>query len=378
MPLRVIQWATGSVGRAAIRAVLAHPDLTLVGCRVHSAAKDGADAGELAGVGPIGVRATRDVEEILRLPADAVVYAPLLPDEREVEALLRSGKNVVTPVGWFYPDADPGRARVARLAAACDAGGVTLHGTGIDPGGVTEIFPLMISSMSSAVTFVRGEEFSDIRSYDAPDVVRDVMGFGGTREQALAGPMVKLLDGGFRQSVAMVLDGLGFDPARRPEVRRTHEVGLATATVPSPIGDIGPGCVAAQRFRWDAVAGAPGDQEVVVRVGVTWLMGEQDLEDGWTLGPGGERFEVEVKGEPDAVVTIRGWQAESVSAGLVRNPGILATAAHCVNSIPYVCAAAPGVRTALDLPVVTGRAHPRLLGAGHATGAAPDQGTMGA
>jgi 2,4-diaminopentanoate dehydrogenase len=359
MPLRVIQWATGSVGRAAIQAVQAHPDLTLVGCRVHSAAKDGADAGELAGGGPIGVRATRDVDEILRLRADAVVYAPLLPDEREVEALLRSGKNVVTPVGWFYPDP----SRVAALAAACDEGGVTLHGTGIDPGGVTEIFPLMVSSMSSAVTFVRGEEFSDIRTYDAPDVVRDVMGFGGTREQAIAGPMVRLLDGGFRQSVAMVLDGLGFDPARRPGIRRSHDVGLATAAIPSPIGDIAPGRVAAQRFRWDAVAGSHQDQEVVVRVGVTWLMGEENLEDGWTLGPDGERFELEVKGEPDAVVTIRGWQPESVSAGLLRNPGILATAAHCVNSIPYVCAAPPGVRTALDLPVVTGRAHPRLLGA---------------
>jgi 2,4-diaminopentanoate dehydrogenase len=359
MPLRVIQWATGSVGRAAIEAVRAHPDLTLVGCRVHSATKDGADAGELAGGGPLGVRATRDDDEILRLEADAVVYAPLLPDEREVEALLRSGKNVVTPVGWFYPD--PARPdRVARLVAACEEGGVTLHGTGIDPGGVTEIFPLMISAMSSAVTSVRGEEFSDIRSYDAPDVVRDVMGFGGTREQAIAGPMVKLLDGGFRQSVAMVLDGLGFDPARRPAVRRTHDVGLATAAIALPIGDIAPGRVAAQRFRWEAVAG----DEVVVRVGVTWLMGEENLEDGWTLGPDGERFEIEVRGEPDAVVTIRGWQARSVSAGLLRNPGILATAAHCVNSIPYVCAAAPGVRTSLDLPIVTGRAHPRLLGAG--------------
>jgi hypothetical protein len=144
-------------------------------------------------------------------------------------------------------------------------------------------------------------------------------------------------------------------------------VGLATATIPSPIGDVGPGRVAAQRFRWDAVVGSPPDEAVVVRVCVTWLMGEENLAAGWTLGPAGERFEVEVKGEPDAVVTIRGWQAESVAAGLVRNPGILATAAHCVNSVPYVCAAPPGVRTALDLPVVTGRAHPRLLRAAEGT-----------
>jgi hypothetical protein len=251
-----------------------------------------------------------------------------------------------------------------------------LHGTGIDPGGVTDIFPLMISSMSPAVTFVRGEEFSDIRSYGAPDVLRDDMRFGGTREQAIAGPMVKLLDGGFRQSVAMVLDGLGFDPARRPEVRRAHDVGLATATIPSPIGDIGPGRVAAQRFRWEAVAaGHRGEDEVVARIGVTWLMGEENLEDGSTLGPGGERLEMEFKGEPDADVTIRGWLTQSVSAGLLSNPGILATAAHWVNSMPYVCAAAPGVRTSLDLPVVTGRAHTRLLGAGRDTSQRTGQST---
>jgi hypothetical protein len=356
MALRVIQWATGSVGCAAIEAVRAHPDLTLVGCWVHSPAKDGADAGVLGGGEPIGVRATGSAEEILALDADAVVYSPLLPDDREVEALLRSGKNVVTPVGWFYPEPH----RVAHLTAACEAGGVSLHGIGIDPGGVTEVFPLMLSSMASAVTFVRGEEFSDVRTYNAPDVVRDIMGFGGTRERALAGPMVKLLDGGFRQSVTMILDGLGFSRDRWPDVRSQHDVGLATGTIPSPIGDIEPGHVAAQRFHWEAVAGG----EVVVRIGVNWLMGEADLEPGWDLGAGGERFEMEVRGEPDALVTIRGWQAESISSGLVRNPGITATAAHCVNSIPYVVAAPPGVRTALDLPVVTGRAHPRLLAGG--------------
>jgi hypothetical protein len=360
MPLRVIQWATGSVGRAAIAAVARHPELELAGCWVHSPAKAGKDAGDLAGIGPLGVAATADAAEVHAIDADAVVYAPLVPDPREVAALLRSGKNVVTPVGWFYPDP----ARAGELTAAAEAAGVTLHGTGIDPGGVTEIFPLMISSMSSAVTFVRGEEFSDIRTYDAPDVVRDVMGFGGSPERAKAGPMVKLLDGGFRQSVRMVLDGLGFDAGHRPEIRTTHHVGVATGTITSPIGDIGPGRVAAQRFHWEAVAGG----EVVVRIGVNWLMGEADLEPGWTLGPDGERFELEVRGEPDALVSIRGWQAESVSAGLLRNPGILATAAHCVNSIPYVVAAPPGIRTALDLPVVTGRAHPRLLAARPAGG----------
>src|SRR5689334_4584202 len=93
MALRVVQWATGGVGTAAIKGVLEHPDLDLVGCWVHSAAKNGRDVGELIGGDPIGVLATSSVEEILALDADAVIYAPLLPNPDEVAALLRSGKN---------------------------------------------------------------------------------------------------------------------------------------------------------------------------------------------------------------------------------------------------------------------------------------------
>lgn len=356
MALKVIQWATGSVGKAAIECIQNHPDLELVGCWVHSADKDGRDVGELIDAAPIGVRATTDIEQILATEADAVLYSPLLPDRKQVEAVLRSGKNVITPVGWFYPPA----ADTVALEEACQAGQVTLHGTGIDPGGVTEIFPLMMTAMSSSVTFVRGEEFSDIRTYGAPDVVRHLMLFGATPEEAAGGPMVGFLDGGFRQSVQMILDGLGFgDSSAKPEIRTTHESAVATAPIESPIGVIEPGRVAAQRFHWEAVVGG----DVVVRIGVNWLMGSDNLDPDWSLEPDGPRFEMEVHGDPDCHVTIHGWHPQSVAAGLARNAGIVATAAHCVNSIPYVCAAAPGVRTALDLPLIAGRAHPKLLGA---------------
>ncbi|HEU4361966.1 MAG TPA: dihydrodipicolinate reductase [Mycobacterium sp.] len=357
MALKVIQWATGSVGKAAIECIQNHPDLELVGCWVHSPDKHGRDVGELIDSAPIGVRATTDIEQILATEADAVLYSPLLPDPQQVESLLRSGKNVITPVGWFYPRA----ADTVALEEACQAGQVTLHGTGIDPGGVTEIFPLMMTAMSSSVTFVRGEEFSDIRTYGAPDVVRHIMLFGATPEEAASGPMIGLLDGGFRQSVHMILDGLGFaDSREKPDIRTIHESAVATAPIDSPIGVIEPGRVAAQRFHWEAVAGG----HVLVRIGVNWLMGPDNLDPDWSFGSDGPRFEMEVHGDPGCYVTIHGWHPESVAAGLVRNAGIVATAAHCVNSIPYVCAAPPGVRTALDLPLIAGRAHPKLLGAG--------------
>src|SRR5512143_1725180 len=99
---RVIQWATGGVGRAAIQGVVSHPELELVGCWVHGRRKAGRDAGEIAGIGPIGVTATNDVDAVLAIEADCVLYSPLIAQTDEVERILRSGKNVVTPLGWFY------------------------------------------------------------------------------------------------------------------------------------------------------------------------------------------------------------------------------------------------------------------------------------
>ncbi len=350
MTLKVVQWATGGLGVAAIRGIVEHPDLELVGCWVHSPEKAGRDAGEIAGIGSLGVAATPSIDEILALDADAVIYAPLTADGDEVAALLRSGKNVVTPVGWLYPSA----RTAAPMREAALAGGVTLHGTGIAPGGISEKFPLLFSAMSTGVTFVRAEEFSDLRTYGAPDVLRHVMGFGRAPQDAMTGPMQKILDSGFIQAVRMIIDGMGF--AADPRIRATQEVAVATAPIDSPVGVIEPGQVAARKFHWEAMVG----DDPVVRVTVNWFMGHENLDPPWSFGPAGERYEMEVKGNPDFSVVIKGFQPESVEAGLQSNNGIVATAAHCVNSVPAVCAAPPGVATYLDLPLISGRAAPRL------------------
>lgn len=348
MVLRVVQWATGGVGIAAIKGVLEHPDLELVGCWVHSEAKSGKDIGEIVGLDPIGVTATNDVDAILALDADAVIYAPLMPNPDEVAALLKSGKNVVTPVGWFYP----GEKEGAPLREAALAGNVTLHGTGIAPGGISDKFPLMMSIMSTGLTFVRAEEFSDLRTYEAPDVLRYVMGFGDTPEKALTGPMQKLLDGGFIQSVKMIVDEAGFNVD--PKIRARQEIAVATAPIDSPMGAIEPGQVAARKFHWEAVVG----DEVVVRVTVNWFMGEENLDPAWNFGPAGQRYEIEVKGNPDITVSFKGFQSEFGDEP--PESGIVATAAHCVNSVPAVCAAEPGIATYLDLPLISGKAAPHL------------------
>jgi hypothetical protein len=347
---KVIQWATGGVGRAAVAGVLSHPELELAGAWVHSTDKTGRDLGELCGLEPLGLAASHDVDALLELDADCVLYSPIIADRKLVCRILESGKNVVTPLDWFYPN----RRNVADLEAACAKGRATLHGTGIHPGGITERFPLMVSALARAVTHVRAEEFSDLRTYGAPLVVGEILRFGKTPEEAAENALGKVLGSGFEQSIDMVAAELGF--ALDDEKRRNHEVAVATKPIDSPIGPIEPGRVAAQRFTWEGlVRGQP-----VITVRTNWFMGEKDLDPAWNFGPAGERFEVEVTGDPSAKLTFQGWHPESIEAGLRRNTGIVATAIHCVSAIPYVCRAEPGIATYLDLPLVAGRAAPEL------------------
>jgi 2,4-diaminopentanoate dehydrogenase len=349
MAFRVIQWATGNVGRAAIEGIVSHPELELAGVWVHGADKDGRDAGELCGIGPIGVKATRDATALLATPADCILYSPLLAQPEEVIRMLEAGKNVVTPLGWFFPF---GGRDIAEVEAACQKGRVSLLGTGIHPGGITERFPLMVSALSRNVRHVRAEEFSDIRSYRAEFVVREVMLFGKRPERARESPMLKLLGHGFCQSIDMVAHALGFP--LDAEKRAIHDMAVATAPIETPVGTLPSGSVAAQRFTWQGlVRGEP-----VVTARVNWLMGEENLDPAWRLD--GERFEVAIDGDPSVHLTFHGLHPENVHENLDRNPGIVATAMHCVNAIPYVCRAEPGIRTYLDLPLIAGRGDPAL------------------
>ncbi|NNL65552.1 MAG: dihydrodipicolinate reductase [Myxococcales bacterium] len=347
MTFRVVQWATGNLGRAAIQGVRSHPELELVGCWVHSAEKVGRDAGELAGDDPIGVAATDDAEALIALAPDCVLYSPIMAQPGEVARLLEAGINVVTPLDWFYPRR---ASDVGVMEAAARKGGVTLHGTGIHPGGITERIPLMLSAFSREVTHVRAEEFSDIRAYMAEGVVKEIMLFGKPPEVAAKSPMLQILGGGFGQSIDMIADAL--DVTLDPERTTRHEMAVATQPIETPVGVLDRGTVAAQRLTWEGTI----DGEPFVTVRVNWLMGTEHLEPAWDFGPEGERFEVEVQGDPSLRTSFHGLHPHDLEAAQRRNPGMVATAMHCVNAIPYVCRAEPGIRTYLDLPLVAGRA----------------------
>lgn len=351
--LRVVQYATGGVGVQAIRALADHPELELVGLLVHSKDKVGRDAGTLAGIAPLGVKATDDVGAILAMDADCVNYSALWNDVDLVCRMLESGKNVVTTAGLLYPKFF-GPALVDRLEAACAKGGSSVHGTGINPGFSGEVLPLTMSLLSRRIERIFVQEFADYRTYDSPEVNHAMLGFGRpvADVQARKHPHFDLAMQFFHQSIAMVADGLGL-PLERIEQTVRYATTPGGATIAS--GAVPPGTVGGMKIRFSGiVAGRP-----MIVIELTWVAA-YDLGEGWP-GPqdasNDTQWSVTIEGEP--ALRCRFEQAASFAPDRApqahTEPAMICTAMHAVNAIPCVCAAPPGIRTFLDLPLLAGR-----------------------
>jgi hypothetical protein len=344
--LRVIQWATGNVGSEAVAAVHAHRDLKLVGAFVYDPAKAGRDVGVVCDIGPIGIPASNDRDEVLELDADCVLYmaqGEMDPNGAidDICALLGSGKNVVSTAltALIYPKS-AGDEVVARLEKACTAGGVSFHGTGIEPGWAGEVLPLTVSGVLGRVESILVQELMDYSTYEVPEMMFDIMGFGQAPDTPVPMSDAELVGSAFRAPLLLVADGLGAD-IERFEYRR--EVALATAPVTAKFGTIEAGTVSAQRFACSAIINGREALTIehITRVG-------HDQAPDWPTGRG---WRVTVKGTPsmilDATIAVHGEDDTQ--------QGCLATAMHAVHAIAPVCAAEPGIRTFLDLPTIVGR-----------------------
>jgi hypothetical protein len=343
--LSVIQWATGNVGREAVAAVHRHRDLTVVGAFVYDEAKAGRDVGEVCGIGPIGVTATNDRDAILGTTADCALYmaqgemdpAGAIDD---ICALLARGKNVVSTAltSLIYPKS-AGADVVERLESACAEGGTSFHGTGIEPGWASEVLPLAMSGILGRVESILVQELMDYSTYAVPEMMHDIMGFGQAPDAPVPMSDAALVGSAFRAPLLLVADGLGAE-VERFEYRR--EVAVATEPVTATFGTIEPGTVSAQRFSCIAIIGGREALTVehITRVGA-------DQAPDWPTGRG---WRVTVEGEPsmvlDATIAVHGEDDT--------RQGCLGTAMHAVHAVAPVCAAEPGIRTFLDLPVICG------------------------
>jgi hypothetical protein len=351
--IRVIQYATGGVGKQSIKALADHPQLQLVGLLVHNKDKIGKDAGELAGIEPLGIKATDNIEAMLKLDADCVLFVALWPDVDLICRFLESGKNVVTTSGLLYPKFF-GPELVDKLEAACKKGGTSVHGTGINPGFSGEVLPLTMSVLSRSIEQITIREFADYATYNSPELNHAMLGFGRTLAdvQANKHPNLDVMMQFFHQSIAMVADGLN---VKLDRIEQDNEYGITERGTTIASGKIPPGTIGGIKIRFAGIV----NNEPRIVILLTWLA-TYDNGPGWpTLAEKGNHthWSVTIEGEPSLRCVFE--QASSFknknSSSDHTEPAMICTAMHAVNAIAYVCAATPGIKTFLDLPLMAGR-----------------------
>ena len=339
---RVIQWATGVVGKTALRHFIENPVFELVGVLVTKPEKVGLDAGDIVGLPTTGVLATDDVDQIIALEADCVLFSPIVTNVDQICRLLRSGKNVASVAGPFsaqhYPE------HFAKIEAACREGNASYHCCGIHPGFSGDILPLTLTRLMNRVDHIQIYEFIDkLRN---PMVYTEMMGFGRDPEALLAKPSRSPeAPYAFAQSMALVAEGLG---KTIEKVTTKLEVAKATEDIPYSLGiglpisgTIRKGTVAGQHYEWTAwVEGKP-----LITYHFYWTMGEH-VEPRWDID---SRYQVVIEGDPPLEVRL---MSKPDSDGVRPFLGLPWTGLLGATALPAVCEAKPGVVTHRDLGVV--------------------------
>ena len=344
---RVILWGPGQVGATALRALIEHPGLDLVGVVVHSEEKRGRDAGDLCGLSATGVIASSDIDAALALDADAVAYFAS-GDFRYGEAAedisrcLRAGRNVVSTalVPMCYPPAAD-KPTLRLLEQACTDGGTSFYNSGIDPGWSNDVVPLVIAGLSNRVDTITMLEVLDYKEVNQPDVMFDLMGFGRPADAPI--PMNEVrLERSWGPVLHMLADGLGLP---LESIETSIDRWITPHRYEVSAGWIEAGTTGGIRFE---LAGMVNGEKRIVIEHIT-RMGEHAAPE-WPQHPssrGGYRIIVE--GMPtytlDLAIEAEGDTLSGLTYGSVSRQ---------LNSIPAVIAAPTGVLCSLDLPLITG------------------------
>jgi hypothetical protein len=337
--LRVVQWTTGNVGKRSVRAVVGHPDLELVGCYAWSPDKVGRDVGELCGIDPVGVTATDDVDALMALRPDCVVYNPMWPSTEDMVRILDAGVNVVSTAAFIDGSARKGDRD--RIADACERGGSSIFGTGISPGWV-ELMGIAAANICDRIDKITIDEASDTTLYDSPETELPA-GFGRPIDDPELPGMAAEGTAVFGEAVAMVADALAIE---LDEIVCVAEYAQTTADVVMDSWTIPAGHVAGVAASWQ---GRVGDR-TVVELNVRWKKG-QTLDPDWQIEEG---HVVTIDGRPTVRMRLEylpppDFEATTFADFMVL--GMIMTAMPAINAIGHVVAARPGIVTYTDLPL---------------------------
>ncbi|OEJ28113.1 dihydrodipicolinate reductase [Streptomyces agglomeratus] len=343
-----VVWGTGNVGRAAVRAVDAHPALGLAAVLVHNPAKVGRDAGDLGGLDrALGVAASDDIEAVLAAGPRAVVYAAsgdVRPDEAlaDIVRAIRSGAVVVTPSLYALYDRHgaPPELREPVLAAVAEGGG-SLFVSGVDPGWGNDVLPLLISGLGSTVDVIRCQEIFDYSTYDQPESVRHLIGMGHPMDYEplmLAPTVPTMVWGGQIRLMARAL-GAELDEIRETLDRRALDTTVTTRTM----GEFEAGTQGAVRFEVQGIVA--GEPRIVIEH-VTRI--HPSCAPDWPAPPDGAgAHRVIIEGRPRIEVTVEATdEDENRSAG-----GNATAVGRLVGAIDWLVDAKPGLYDALDVPL---------------------------
>ena len=350
-PLRTVVWSTGGVGAIAIDAISSRPGLELVGVWVHSPDKVGKDAGELAGIEPLGVTATHDADALIALTPDAVVYAASGP-ERDGAAvpdylrLLEAGINVVStsstslvyPPSYFAPDWRD------QLEAAAKSGGASFYVSGIFPGFASDQLALLMTTQSKNIRTITASEIALNDHYPVGDVMMDGMGFGRPLDFE---PMLKtpgFIEMAWKAPIYLIASGLGVEVER---VNGSLDRELTDRDIEVAFGTIEAGTCGAVRTR---AAGVVNGREAIVIEHVIRMA--RDVAPDWPISECDATYRVDIEGDPDIHCVMALGEAEGHGAG---HAAMAATALRVVNAIPYVVDASPGLLSSLDIPTTLPR-----------------------
>ncbi|MDA2889351.1 dihydrodipicolinate reductase [Mycolicibacterium sp. BiH015] len=344
MTYRVVQWTTGNVGRKSVHAVAANTDLELVGCFAWSPDKVGKDVGELCGIDPLGVRATDDVDALLALKPDCIVYNPMFADVDTLVRILGAGINVVTTSEFITGDTlGDGRHRIVE---ACEQGGATIFGSGINPGFI-QLFAVVTAGISDRVDRISIVESFDTTIYDSP-ATEIPMGFGYPIDHPDLQSVTEKGSGIFREAVQLVADALG---THLDEIRCATDYAETTEDLHLP-GDwtIAAGCVAGIDVRWTGIV----DGRDVIEIRGIWTKG-QALQPAWSTTFG---YTITVEGRPTIRSTLSfepppDFVGETLDDYIML--GLTITAMPAITAIPAVVAAPAGIATYTDLPLLLPR-----------------------
>jgi 4-hydroxy-tetrahydrodipicolinate reductase len=341
---RVVQWTTGNVGKSSVQAIAANPGLELVGCYAWSKDKVGRDVGELCGIDPLGVTATDDVDALLALQPDCVIYNPMWSDTDELVRILSAGVNVVSTAA-FVTGHNLGADR-DRIVEACERGGSTMFGTGISPG-FAELLAIVAATICDRVDKITVNEAADTTFYDSPDTEIPA-GFGRPIDDPDLPGMAAQGTAVFGEAVRLVADSLGVE---LDEVRCDAEYAQTTEDLDLGSWTIRAGCVAGVAASWKGLVG----DDVVVELNVRWRKG-QTLEPDWKIEQDG--WVIQIDGRPTVTLNVGFlpppyFEAETIADFMVL--GHIMTAAPALNAVPSVVSAAPGIATYNSLPLVLPR-----------------------